>query len=155
MLGLIKKNWGGFALVAALSAGVAMVAIAQDAAVDKRTAAMKVAGASMKALSGVAKGEQPFSADAVKAAEALVAHSKLLPDLFKGGAPGKGSAAKAEIWSDWAGFEKASKTYQDAVPQIVPAAQSNEQAKLGDALKAVGGTCGGCHKPFKDDKKQE
>jgi cytochrome c556 len=155
MRGLIKKNWGGFALVAVLSAGVAMVAIAQDAAIDKRTTAMKGAGAAMKQLSGTAKGEQPFSADTVKAAEALVAHSKTVPGLFKGGAPGKGSAAKAEIWSDWAGFEKAAKDYEAAAPQLVPAAQSNEAPKLGAALQAVGGTCGGCHKPFKAEKKQE
>jgi cytochrome c556 len=155
MRGLVRQNWGGFALVAVLSAGVAMVAIAQDAGIEKRTGAMKSVGAAMKTLSGTAKGEMPFSPDTVKAAQAVVDHSKTVPGLFKGGAPGKGSAAKSEIWSDWAGFEKASKDYEAAAPQLVPAAQSNEAPKLGAALQAVGGTCGGCHKPYRAEKKTE
>jgi cytochrome c556 len=155
MRGLGKKNWGGFALAAVLSAGVAMVAIAQDAALEKRTSVMKSSGGHMKALNAAAKGEAPMSEDTVKAAEGVVANSKLTTALFKGGAPGKGSAAKAEIWSDWAGFEKAAKAYEDATPQLVPAAQSKDSAKLADAVKAVGATCGGCHKPYKLDKKVE
>ena len=151
----VWNNFGGFALVAALSAGVVVVALAQDPAIDKRTSVMKSSGGHMKALSGVAKGEAPFSADTVKAAEGLVANSKLTLAIFKDGAPGKGSAAKAEIWSDWAGFEKSAKDYEAATPQLVAAAQSNDPAKLGDALKAVGGVCGGCHKPFKAEKKTE
>jgi len=151
----VFNNLGGFALVAALSAGVVMVAIAQDAAIEKRTSVMKSTGGHMKALSGVAKGEAQFSADTVKAAEGVVANSKMTVALFKGGAPGKGSAAKSEIWSDWAGFEKAAKAYEDATPQLVAAAQGKDAAKLGDALKVVGGTCGGCHKPFRAEKKQE
>lgn len=155
MRGRISKNWGGFALVAVLSAGVAMVAIAQDAAVEKRTSVMKSSGGHMKALNATAKGEAPFSPDTVKAAEGVVANSKQTVTLFHGGAPGKGSAAKAEIWSDWAGFEKAAKAYQDAAPGLVPAAQSGEAPKLQAAIQAVGATCGGCHKPYKLDKKVE
>lgn len=155
MRGLIGKNLGGFALVAALSAGVIMIASAQDAALEKRTSVMKATGGHMKALNGVAKGEAPFSDDTVKAAEGVVANSKMTLAIFKDGKPGKGSAAKAEIWSDWAGFEKAAKDYEAAAPALVVAAQSKDAAKLGDALKAASATCGGCHKPYKLDKKVE
>ncbi len=37
MLRQVRNNLGGFVLVAALSAGMAVVAIAQDAAIEKRT----------------------------------------------------------------------------------------------------------------------
>lgn len=155
MRGMVSRNWGGFALAAVLSAGVAMVAIAQDAAVEKRTSVMKSTGGHMKALNTAAKGEAPINADTVKAAEGVVANSKHTAALFQGGAPGKGSAAKAEIWSDWAGFEKAAKAFEDAAPGLVPAAQSGEAPKLQAAVQAVGATCGGCHKPYKLDKKVE
>lgn len=155
MRGLVNRNLGGFALAAVLSAGVAMVAIAQDATLEKRTSTMKATGGYMKALNASAKGEAPINADTVKAAEGVVANSKHTVAMFKGGSAGKGSAAKAEIWTDWAGFEKASKAFEDAAPGLVPAAQSGEAPKLLTAVQAVGAACGGCHKPYKLDKKVE
>ena len=151
---LRARKYGGM-LLAGLISGGAVVAIAQDAAIEKRTSLMKSQGGYFKALNQTAKGELPFSPDTVKAAEGVVSTSKQVAMAFKGGAPGKGSAAKSEIWSDWAGFEKAAKDFEAAAPQLVAAAQSNDAAKLGEANKTVGAACGGCHKAYKADKKQE
>jgi cytochrome c556 len=149
------SKFGGLLLAGLISGGVAVMAIAQDAAIDKRTALMKSQGGYFKALNQTAKGELPFSPDTVKAAEGVVGTSKQIAVVFKDGAPGKGSAAKPEIWSDWADFEKAAKNLEAATPQLVAAAQSNDPAKLGEANKAVGAVCGTCHKAFKAEKKQE
>jgi cytochrome c556 len=149
------RKYGGMLLAGLISGGVAMVAIAQDAAIEKRTSLMKSQGGYFKTLNQTAKGELPFSPDTVKAAEGVVGTSKQVAAVFKTGAPGKGSAAKPEIWSDWADFEKHAKELEAAAPQLVAAAQSSDAAKLGDANKAVGAACGGCHKAYKAEKKQE
>lgn len=140
---------GALAAAGLLAAGVATA----ETPYETRKAVMKENGEHMKALGAIAKGEAKFNADTAAHAQALVANSKALTDkltaLFPEGSGGGKSRAKEEIWADWPAFQKAAADFEAAAPMLVPAAESGDPAKLGAALKQVGQTCGGCHKPFR------
>ena len=138
------------ALTASLAlAGMVFAAAAANAdGHADREKYMKGLGGHMGFLGKIAKGEAPYTPEAVTHAEALVAESKKLLALFPPGTEPTGRA-KPEIWTDWAKFEAAAKDFQDAAPKLVPAAKSGDAKQIAAALGDVGKTCGGCHKPFR------
>lgn len=62
------------------------------------------------------------------------------------GAPTK---AKAEIWSDAAGFKKAQDAFQAETPKLVAAAQSGNMDQIKAAFSGVVKTCDNCHDNFR------
>jgi len=130
----------------ALAGGVAMAGEMSDA----RVADMKAIGGSMKALGDAAKAGGPITPELVAAAR----KTAMLADGMLAKFPA-GSAeyrARPEIWSDWAGFEKAMMAMQTASKDLVTAAESGEAAKVGAALGAMGKTCGACHDDYRGPK---
>lgn len=143
-----KRNWGLEIVCAGmLLAGSAGLVMAQDAgsAVGARKAAMKqIGGASAKL--------RQTDADAAT----LAAAGKTINDSMKvfaanlpaGSGPEAGAEtkAKAEIWTDSAGF-------QAAMDQSLAASDALAKAQDLDAAKtaaaAVGRSCGGCHSKFR------
>jgi cytochrome c556 len=86
-------------------------------------------------------------------AEGLARWAKILPALFPAGT-GAGQAgvdtkARAEIWSDRAGFEKAAANYVAQTQKLSELANAGDTpgftAQLGDVKKA----CGACHDNYK------
>ncbi len=65
--------------------------------------------------------------------------------------PGK-TRAKAEAWTTYPMVVEKQKALNSATANLVKVA-GNGQRALGGALKDVGASCGGCHKPFREDKK--
>ena len=111
---------------------------------------MKVIGGDIGAIAKVAKGEAEYSPALVERAKRMDLLSKTVLVLFPQGSEGRRS--KAEIWSDWAGFEKAANAFTAATPALVSAVESGDKGQIGAALGAVGKSCGGCHKPFRKPK---
>ena len=144
-------------LAAGVAAGIAIAATTSLAAMmsvqEKRTAVMKGLGGHMKALSAVAKGEMEASEATVVHAIAIGEIANTVALLFPEGSGGGDSRALPKIWSDWAGFEKAADDLSAAAPGLIEAAKSGDKGKIGAALGAVGKTCGGCHKPYRAEKK--
>lgn len=144
-------------LAAGAAAAIAVVATTATAEMmsvqDKRVATMKALGGHMKALSGVAKGEMAANEATVVHAMAVGEIANTVTLLFPAGSGGGDSRALPEIWSDWAGFEKAADALAAAAPGLVEAAKSGDQGKIGAALGMAGKACGGCHKPFRAEKK--
>jgi cytochrome c556 len=127
---------------------------ADGSAFGARQTAMHMIGDHMKALGAVAKGEA--EADAATAVHAKSLHALAAATKFmfmtEGDMP-EMSRAKAEIWTDWAGFEKAADAFTTATAALIPAAAGGDPAAIGAALGEVGKTCGGCHKPFRGPDK--
>ena len=149
-----KRKWK-VALVAgcvavALGAGVS-VAHSADHEKTPRVQVMWMIAKNMKALGAFAKGEARPSADLADKARQIATLSHTVVAMFPKGS--EGGRAKAEIWSDWAGFVKAADDFKAAAPKLVAAADSMNAGQVGAALGAVGKTCGGCHKPFRTPKK--
>lgn len=140
--------------VAALIAVGATVAFAQakggSAAIAERKAAMKAIGGANKALTDIAKGDVPFDAAKVAAAyktmEDSFAKSKTsFPDDSKSGGD---TAALPAVWEKKADFMA---KFDKAIADVKKTAAA---AKDLDGLKAnhgefAKGTCGGCHKDYR------
>ncbi|MBO6837685.1 MAG: cytochrome c [Alphaproteobacteria bacterium] len=134
---------------AAPAEAMAAATVAPDQNYMLRNSAMKAIAGHMKALGAVAKGEATADAGTVVHAQGLNSLAQTVPLLFDVEAIPDKSRAKAEIWSDWAGFQKAADDFAAATQAVVAAAETGDPAQLGAALGEVGKTCGGCHKPFR------
>jgi len=144
----------GVGLAAALAVAVAVplaAAWAQDAAkaIGYREGLMKANSWHIGPIAGMAKGDIPFdSASLQHHAEALAALSKMILEGYPEGSQGD-SKAKAEIWTNWAGFEAKVQALEDASAALAAAAPTLTQETLAAALGPVGAACSGCHNDFR------
>jgi cytochrome c556 len=136
-----------FAAVLGLSASASM-----GGPIEDRQELMKANGQTMKLLGGMAQGENPFDAAVVKEqAEAMAARFESAKALFPPGTeegPPE-TYVKPEIWSDTQGFVAAMDEAAEASRAL---ASVTEQAQLGEAVGAAGGTCKNCHDKFRRPK---
>lgn len=124
-------------------------AVAADV-IAERKELMKGNGAAMKAIKAAVEGGK--ATDAVAPAESIAASLKKFPSLFPKGSGEGDTDAMPAIWTDWAEFEKASANTSAAAEKLAMVAKGGDASATGDALKALGGTCGACHKPFRKPK---
>jgi cytochrome c556 len=135
------------AVIGALMAGGATVALAQADVVKQRQDNRKEAAATMRSIKGVidAKGD-------VKAVVASAAKLKQLENDFDKLFP-KGSdqntKALPTVWSDWAGFQAASKNADAAYDKLAVAAGAGDLAAVTAAFGDTGKACGACHEKFR------
>jgi cytochrome c556 len=139
----------GGAIVAQSTAPADIIKLRQDS--------LKDMGAQMKAIGDQLKSGKPDKAVTVEAAKKLAAYSKALPNWFPTGTgpeSGVKTAAKPEIWTQRADFEAAAAKLPPEADKLVLVADSGDADAIGAQMKAVGGTCGACHKSFrvKDEK---
>ena len=101
--------------------------------------AMKTAvdsGADVKPLTPAAKG--------------IAASTRLIPLLFPPGTEqGHNTKAKAEVWSDRAGFEKAASNANAQAEKLIQLADANDKAGFATQFQALGNACGACHRPYR------
>jgi cytochrome c556 len=132
--------------VAGLTLGASLAVLAADAFHDRQTA-MEQIGDAMKPLGAMAKKEAPFDAAAVQASATTIADNlKKAAGLFPAGSGGGESQAKADVWTDAAGFEKAMK---DAHAAAVALQSVKDEAAFGPALGALGASCKSCHDKYR------
>ena len=126
-------------------------------AIDARRGLMKNTGKNMKVIAGFMKKGMGTASDVAKSARIIAASIAELPNHYpKGTAQGSGAGntrAKAEIWTNWAGYASASAKGTDLALKVAMAADSGNKGAIGAALGALGkGGCGGCHKAFRGPK---
>jgi cytochrome c556 len=117
---------------------------AQETPVAKRETMMKQVGGAAGALGGIAKGEKPYDAAAVKTALTTISTNlKAFPDQFPAGSEANSAAAPA-IWTNNADFRaKAEKLAASA--DMLLASMPADQAGVAKAMQTLGGACGDCH----------
>ncbi len=151
----MKVSYVTAALAAIAVGGVVWVAQAAPADdVKARQAVMKELGSNVGAITKMLKGEAPYDAAvAQKSADAIAAAAKKAPDAFK---PNTGDAgpteAKATIWSNWQGFAEKAAALDTEASKLADVAKKGDQAALAEQMKALGGTCGACHREFREKK---
>jgi cytochrome c556 len=119
---------------------------ASDPAHDRHERMEAVQGA-FKPLRAMATKEAPFDlAAAKKNAAAILENLKAAHGLFPAGSGGGESRAKPEVWTDRAGFDKAMKEGIDAAGAL---AAIGDEAAFAGAMRALGGTCKGCHDKYR------
>ena len=139
------------AIVGALAAGAmlgsATIALAQADVVKERQENRKQAGAAMRAIKAVidAKGA---TAGAVEHAAKLKTLEAAFIKLFPAGSD-KDTKALPVVWTDWAGFQAASKNADAAFDKLAVAAGSGNMEALTAAFADAGKACGACHDKFR------
>jgi len=124
-----------------------------DAAADikYRQTVMKTLGGHMGSIVQILKAGMPAGHLAGHTA-AIKDISVMATDLFPAGSGSGKTRAKPEIWSKPGDFKMAIASFQKAAAGIAEAGMSGDRAKVGAGMKALGGSCGGCHKPFRVKK---
>ena len=154
----MMKNRFAFAAVAAVVAMAFAAGSYAESPMDivlKREEAMKQLGGHMKAIKAFATEGQGSAADVAKRAAEISDIAGKIPAMFPAGTDMNGAAdskylAKAEIWKDWAGFEKASTVLGVESKKLAAVAGGGDQAAIAAAFEQMGKEgCGGCHKTFR------
>lgn len=122
----------------------ALTGLSLEEAAAKRQETMKLNGATLKAAGSLS------GADAVQAAETLIADFSNLTVLFPEGSDQvKGSEALPAIWENWDTFQGFLKQGVTLATQMKAAAEAGDAAAYGTAVKSIGGLCGQCHQQFR------
>ena len=132
-------------LAAATLIGVTAFA-ANAGVIEDRKANFKANNASMRAI-GAAIGGGDFET-VTREAERIAAWAMVMPDYFPEGS-GEGTSAKPAIWTNFIGFKDAAEANYYAAQELIAAAAKQDADAAGEALRAIGGTCKGCHQKFK------
>ena len=151
-------------IIAACATCVCVGLTAPAAAVDEpeniikyRQGVMKAIGAHIGGIAGVMKGEVSFKGHIAAHARGLHEMSKLLSgDLFPEGTGNDAfpkTRALPKIWTEWSDFEAGIKKMEEESAKLVEVAQSGDMGAIGAQLGNLGKSCGGCHKPFRAEKK--
>ena len=143
-----RMLWLAAFTVAAASAPVATT-VAEEAEdqIKYRKNVMGVLGGHTGALFAIA-GNRAGSADHMDAhVDGLVGAAMMVKDVFPEGSDFGETETKPEIWSDPEGFAAAVKKLEDAANGVLAARQGN--GEMGAALKALGGSCKGCHDDYR------
>lgn len=145
-------------LIAAVGIGFAGMAYAGGADdIKYRKGIMKIISGHNKAISTIAKGKVAYKSHLTAHADALVATGIMMGDLFpKGSGESAGKTrAKNAVWEKPEDFKKAVAAFASATVTLASAAKSGDLGAVQTAGKALGKSCGGCHKPFRAKKKRK
>ncbi|MGE0803074.1 MAG: cytochrome c [Lautropia sp.] len=141
-------------LAAALAIGIPAIAVAQFAkpedAIRYRQSALFIMGEHFGRIGAMATDKIPFDPAVAKSDAAVIATVSRLP--WAGFVPGsdKGATkARPEIWANPDKFAAAQKRLADAVPTLVAAADTGDQAKIRGAVTEVFSACRNCHGDFR------
>ena len=116
-----------------------------------RQAAMMLSGVALGSIKGaIDAGQAPASQRFNTRALARWAHA--VPGMFPAGSgpeAGVRTNAKAEIWTDRAGFEARAADYAAAADRRAESAGGEDAAAFSEAWAAVRQTCQACHDGYK------
>jgi len=140
------------AVAALVSAPVMAAAPAPQDIVNAREAGMKKMGGAMKAIGEQVKSGTPDKAIVIAAARTLVASATASGKLFPANtAPSAGVKTDAlpAIWTDRKTFDGHMANLVAASSRLAAVAGTGDAAAIGAQMKAVGATCGACHRQFR------
>lgn len=134
----MKSTKMTLAIVASISAGVALAHNGATGIVKERMDGMAAMQDAVKAITPIMRGQANYDADAVRLfAKSVEVHSgDAMTKLFPEGSGGKPSEAKEEVWTDWEGFETLAMNLQVLGNALAMAADN------GLAAQAAGGSNG-------------
>lgn len=119
-----------------------------------RQKVMQSIGGNMGAISAIMKNQLPYQNNIAAHARGIQIASMLIESAFKKQITEGRTDAKPDIWQDWNKFVAAAHKLRDESRQLAVVAQSGDMAAIGAQVKAVGKSCGGCHKPFRKPKEE-
>lgn len=155
MIRASRKSLTLMALAAGLClAGGAVAAVNAKAVIEAREANFKTFGKSMKTMNDNLKSDSPDLAVIASNAATIRGLAPKVTTWFpKGTGPESGvkTEARAEIWTDGAGFAAAARRLEPEAAKLEALARAGDLAGVRVQVRVVGGTCKGCHDKFKAD----
>lgn len=150
---MMKKLFLAAAIVVSALPAAAQFQKSEDA-IKYRQSAMTLMSAHFGRLAGMAQGRVPFDAKTAADNATVLSALVFLPFGAYGTGTDKGAPtrAKAEIWSNAAGFKSRSDELQAAVAKLDAAARSGNLDALRAAVGPVGNICKSCHDDFRAEK---
>ena len=150
-------------LIFAPAVGLALIMAAQSVAagssedeVKYRKSVMKAIGGHTGAIAAVVKGQVSYGAHVASHARGIKDMSLLVGDVFpanSGPDSFKDTRALAKIWDEPTKFKEAVTAFQQAAAKFADIAESGDSGAIAAGLGDLGKSCGGCHKPFRAEKK--
>lgn len=119
-----------------------------------RKAVMKSQAGHMGAAARIVKGKVAFADDLLYHAEALDASSKTAKNLFPPDSDFGETRAKPAVWEKRAAFEEAAEKAEQAAAAFLAAVKANDTGALAQKFSALSDGCKGCHKKFREKKKE-
>ncbi len=155
MIRASRKSLTLMALAAGLClAGGAVAAVNAKAVIEAREANFKTFGKSMKTMNDNLKSDSPDLAVIASNAATIRGLAPKITTWFpKGTGPESGvkTEARAEIWTDGAGFAAAARRLEPEAAKLEALARAGDLAGVRAQVRVLGGTCKGCHDKFKAD----
>ncbi len=147
--------WYVVLVVVGLALVVTSAQAQDDAAYLKlRQSVMKATGGHMGSIGAILKNKLPYTTSIVAHAQSLQMTSTVIADAFKKEITEGKTDSKPDIWQDWDKFVDAAKKMGEESGKLADIAQSGDMAAIGAQAKALGKSCGGCHKPFRKPKEE-
>ena len=116
-----------------------------------RQGAMMLSGVAMASIKGAIDAGQPLASQRFST-RSLARWAHAVPGMFPAGSgpeAGVPSNARAEIWSDRAGFEARAADYAAAADRLAELAAGDDAAAFAGQWTAVRATCQACHDGYK------
>ncbi len=139
-------------MFAMLSLFVSSQIFSQEDDIKKRKGIMKSNSKANKAIKAAVK-EGDF-ATIEGNAKKIVAGADNLVALFPEGSTAKNSRAKAEIWQEWDDFKAKVNVLKKEARLLANAASAKDSEQVEVHSKALGKSCGSCHKRYRARKKK-
>ena len=149
-------------LVALISCAIAGTAIISAQAhkgakgvVKERMELMGSIASNLKTIAMMIQKKTPFNAgSAARAANTIAAHAQAFPHKFPQGSNDHPSEAKPDVWSNQEEFARQSaQMYKFARDLASVTKNDSSPAALIPQFKQLAGTCGACHKLFRQRKR--
>jgi cytochrome c556 len=128
---------------------------AAQRAAHQRHANFEKLGATFKTLNDELRKGEPNKQVVTSSTQTMTALVNELPTWFPRGSGVEArprSEAKANIWTDAAGFTAAASNAQLQVSRLHQTALSGDMAAVRAQVRATGGACKGCHDKYRQEK---
>ena len=87
--------------------------------------------------------------DVIEKTKTMIEWGQIMPSYFPEGSGGAPSEASPQIWEDMTGFTEASLRFVEAAQKAKDVAETQDADATIFALKALGKTCGSCHRNYR------
>jgi cytochrome c556 len=148
----MPRLFSAIALSAALLLPVAAQAGPNDE-IKYRKLVIGSAGNMAVSINAALKGELDQQRNVPAMARAMAANAALAREAFRVNTAGQGNertTVKGDlIWANWADFSKRMDEFARATANASQVAQRGDAKATGEAMRAVFGTCKGCHDTYR------
>ena len=119
-----------------------------------RPKVMSGVGADMGAIGDILKYGLSVEGGIAAHADLLARRADLIAAAFERNVSTGATDAKAEIWAKPDEFREKTAAMQTEAQKLADIADGGDPAAVGKQVKALGDSCGGCHKSFRKPKEE-